>query len=633
MSGAWSLERGACVNRAGTRFSVWAPKAKRVEVVIEGEDTRSVVLEAREGGAFEGRVPGVGAGTDYRFRLDGGEPRPDPVSRWQPEGVHGPSRVVDPAAFRWSDAGWRGLAMADYVIYELHVGTFTAEGTFDAAIARLGELKASGVTAIEIMPVAEFPGARNWGYDGVSLYAPHSAYGGPEGLRRLVDAAHGAGLAVVLDVVYNHVGPEGNYLPLYGPYFTETYKTPWGPAVNYDGADSPEVRRFVIENALYWVTEYHVDALRLDAIHGIYDFGAKHVLAELVERVHAQGEALGRNVVVIAESDLNDPKVVRPPEVGGYGFDAQWSDDFHHAVHALLTEEDKGYYADFGGVEPLATAIAERFHYAGRYSRHRRRHHGAPSHDVSGDHFVIAIQNHDQVGNRAAGERLSALVSFPRQKLAAALLLLSPYIPLIFMGEEYGETNPFQYFVSHGDAQLVESVRAGRKKEFEAFGWGDEVPDPQSEETFQRSKLDWTSRERSPHRELRALYRDLLALRRREPALRPGGPAPVVAFDAERGWMAVELSVASRQSPATAAKAVTDNRQPATGNLLALYNLSDREQGIPIPSGGLVTALLSTTDTPYQPPGAASTQRRHDAAGDVVTLPPYAAVVFRREQR
>ena len=632
MSELWSLDRGARVERDGTRFSVWAPKAKRVDVVLEGEGARSVALEGNEGGVFEGFVPRVRAGADYRFRLDGGEPGPDPVSRWQPGGVHGASRVVDPRAFRWSDAGWKGPAIADYVIYELHVGTFTPEGTFDAAIARLGALKALGITAIEIMPVAEFPGARNWGYDGVSLYAPHSAYGGPEGLRRLVDAAHGAGLAVVLDVVYNHVGPEGNYLPLYGPYFTETYKTPWGPAVNYDGADSPEVRRFVIENALYWVTEYHVDALRLDAIHGIYDFGAKHVLQELVERVHAQGEASGRNVVVIAESDLNDPKVVRPPDVGGWGFDAQWSDDFHHAVHALLTEEDKGYYADFGGVEPLASAIAERFHYAGRYSRHRKRHHGASPRDVSGDHFVIATQNHDQVGNRAAGERLSALVDFPRQKLAAALLLLSPYVPLLFMGEEYGETNPFQYFVSHGDEKLVAAVREGRKKEFEAFGWGDDVPDPQSEETFRRSKLDWPSREKSPHRELLALYRDLLALRKREPALRPGAGKPAVAFDAARGWLAVGLG-ASRQEEGTASTAVPDAWPLAPGSLVALYNLTDREQPIPIPNGGPVTALLSTTDTAYQPPGAASAQRRHDAAGDVVILPPYAAAVFRRERR
>ncbi|HEX2779248.1 MAG TPA: alpha-amylase family glycosyl hydrolase, partial [Gemmatimonadaceae bacterium] len=449
-------------------------------------------------------------------------------------------------------------------------------------------------------------------YDGVSLYAPHSAYGGPEGLRRLIDAAHDAGLAVVLDVVYNHVGPEGNYLPLYGPYFTETYKTPWGPAVNYDGADSPEVRRFVIENALHWVTEYHADALRLDAIHGIYDFGAKHVLTELVERVHEQGRALGRQVVVIAESDLNDPKVVRPPEVGGYGFDAQWSDDFHHAVHALLTGEDKGYYADFGGFEPLGLSIAERFYYAGRYSRHRKRRHGARARDISGDHFVVAIQNHDQVGNRAAGERFGELLDFPRQKLAAALLLLSPYVPLIFMGEEYGETNPFQYFVNHGDAKLVAAVREGRKKEFEAFGWGDEVPDPQSEDTFRRSKLDWSSREKSPHKELHALYRDLLALRKREPALRPGGPPPVVQYAQyyrTDGWMTVELG----------------------DSLVALYNLGEREWAIPLPDGAPVTALLATTDTKYQPPGAASVHRRYDVAGDAVTLPAHTAVLFRRE--
>ena len=612
MSG-WTLQRGANVEGGGTRFSVWAPKAKEVAVVLESEGGRRVPLDAKGEGVFEAVVPGVTAGADYRFSLHGAEPRPDPVSRWQPAGVHGASRVVDPDAQRWSDAAWKGIETADYVIYELHVGTFTPDGTFDAAIARLPELKALGITAIELMPVAEFPGARNWGYDGVALYAPHSAYGGPEGLRRLVDAAHGAGLAVVLDVVYNHVGPEGNYLPLYGPYFTEVYKTPWGPAVNYDGADSPEVRRFVIENALHWVTEYHVDALRLDAIHGIYDFGAKHVLQELVERVHAQASALGRRVTVIAESDLNDPKVVRPPAVGGYGFDAQWSDDFHHAVHALLTGEDKGYYADFGGFEALGLSIAERFYYAGRHSRHRRRAHGARATDVSGDHFVIAIQNHDQVGNRAAGERFGELLDFPRQKLAAALLLLTPYVPLIFMGEEYGETTPFQYFVSHGDEKLVQAVREGRKKEFEAFGWGDEVPDPQSEDTFRRSKLDWAKAERAGHRELRALYRDLLALRKSEPALRPGGPAPQVQYGQYHpadGWMTVELG---------------------GGSLVVAYNLGNREWSVPLPDGGPHRTLLATNDTKYQPPGAASTHRRFDAMGDVVTLPAHTAVLFRRE--
>ena len=614
MSGPWTLERGARVTPAGTRFSVWAPDAKRVEVVLEGTGG-SFPLQAGEGGLFEGEVASAKAGTDYRYRLDGAEPRPDPVSRWQPEGVHGPSRVVDPSAFRWTDARWKGLEMADYVIYELHVGTFTPAGTFDAAIERLAELKALGLTAIEIMPVAEFPGARNWGYDGVSLYAPHSAYGGPEGLRRVVNAAHEAGLAVVLDVVYNHVGPEGNYLPLYGPYFTETYRTPWGPAVNYDGADSTEVRRFVVENALYWVTEYHVDALRLDAIHGIYDFGARHILQELVERVHEQARALGRAVQVIAESDLNDPRVVRAPTVGGLGFDAQWSDDFHHSVHALLTGEDKGYYADFGGIEALGRAIGQRFVYDGRHSPHRRRRHGAPVGDVSGDHFVIAIQNHDQIGNRAAGDRLTTTLSFEQQKLAAALLLLSPYVPLLFMGEEYGETNPFQYFVSHGDEKLVAAVREGRKKEFKAFGWGDEVPDPQAEDTFGRSKLDWGKSRQSPHRELRALYRDLLRLRQMEPALRPGDATVNVRHDAARRWLTVELS-------------------PEDGNaVVALYNPGEAAQAVPLPGGDDGwDALLSTADAPYQPTAG---QTRDDAAvsGGMVTLPPYTAALYRREQR
>ena len=614
MSRRWALERGATIDGDGTRFSVWAPNAKRVDVALDG-GKRPVALEQGEGGVFAGRVAGVKAGADYRFRLDGSEPRPDPVSRWQPEGVHGPSRVVDPGAFRWSDGQWKGIEMADYVIYELHVGTFTAAGTFDSAIERLAELKALGLTAIEIMPVAEFPGRRNWGYDGVSLYAPHSAYGGPEGLRRLVNAAHEHGLAVVLDVVYNHVGPEGNYLPLYGPYFTETYKTPWGPAVNYDGPDSTEVRRFVIENALYWVTEYHLDALRLDAIHGIYDFGARHILQELVERVHEQAKALGRRIEVIAESDLNDPRVVRSPEVGGYGFDAQWSDDFHHSVHALLTGEDKGYYADFGGVEALGKSIAERFVYDGRASRHRRRAHGAPATDVSPDHFIICTQNHDQVGNRAAGDRLTALVSLEQQKLAAALLLLSPYVPMLFMGEEYGETNPFQYFVSHGDSKLVKAVREGRRKEFEAFGWGDEVPDPQSEETFQRSKLDWAKGERSPHRELRALYRDLLRLRRQEPALRPGDAEIAVAHEAKKHWLTVALT-------------------PDDGNaLLAVFNLGERAQGIPVPDGSDAwDPLLSTEDAPYRVPGAKPVCEA-TGDGDTITLPPHTAALYRREQQ
>ncbi|HEY0994982.1 MAG TPA: malto-oligosyltrehalose trehalohydrolase, partial [Gemmatimonadaceae bacterium] len=442
----------------GVRFSVWAPFAERVAVRVRAAGhgpVRLHALERGERGDWSGEVAEAGAGDDYWFVLarEGEAPRdlPDPRSRWQPEGVHGPSRIVAPGDWRWTDEGWRGVAMPELVIYELHVGTFTREGTFDAAIRELPALRELGVTAIELMPVAEFPGARNWGYDGVHLYATQSSYGGPDGLRRLVDAAHRTGLAVILDVVYNHLGPEGNYLDAFGPYFTGAYRTPWGRALNYDGPDSDEVRGWVLDNARQWIRDYHVDGLRLDAVHGIFDHGAVHLLEEIAAAVHAEGDAAGRRAVCIAESDLNDPRVVRATAEGGYALDAQWADDFHHAVHALLTGERSGYYADFGEAGQVAAALREPFVYAGQYSPHRRRRHGAPSTGIPRDRFVVAIQNHDQVGNRATGDRLAGLVEPARYRLAASLLLLSPYVPLIFMGEEYGETNPFQYFVHHSD--------------------------------------------------------------------------------------------------------------------------------------------------------------------------------------
>jgi maltooligosyltrehalose trehalohydrolase len=598
------------------RFSVWAPKAKQLSVRIFSDASQyDRPLECREPGVWRGEVPGVGAGTLYKYLLDGRD-FPDPVSRFQPRGVHGPSQVVAPDDFAWTDAGWTGIAMADHAIYELHVGTFTEAGTFDAVIERLPALRELGVTSIEIMPVAEFPGGRNWGYDGAYQYAPQSTYGGPEGLRRLVDAAHAEGLAVILDVVYNHFGPEGNYISEFGPYFTEVYKTPWGSAVNFDGAQSDEVRRFFVDNARYWVTEFHIDALRLDAIHGIFDFGAHHVLRAIEEAVREQAKRLGRRVQVIGESDLNDPTVVRPPERGGYGLDGQWSDDFHHAVHATLTGERTGYYADFdGGVPMIAKAMADRFIYDGRYSRHRKRTHGAPVTDVSAEHFVIALQNHDQVGNRAAGERLSTLIDFDRQKLAAALLLLSPYVPLLFMGEEYGETNPFQYFISHGDRELMDSVRTGRHKEFEAFGWGDDVPDPGAEETFLRSRLDWKRRCAPGHRELRALYTELLHLRRSEPALRPGASRIDVGHDAAAGWITLELA------PGSGARVVT------------FFNISGETREIP--SAGIDPERwhlrLSTAEARFggaEPRTLVTSAEQH---GHSVTLPPYSAALFREE--
>ena len=598
----WSLERGASVVGDGVvRFCVWAPRAKRVAVRARGRGREAWDLERGEHGVWEGDVRGIAPGDDYVYVIDGERARPDPVSRFQPDGVHGASRIVDPSAFAWRDDAWRGLEMADYVIYELHVGTFTREGTFDAAIAHLGELAALGVTAIEIMPVAQFPGARNWGYDGTLLYAVQNSYGGPDGLRRLVDAAHAEGLAVVLDVVYNHIGPEGNYLGEFGPYFTEKYRTPWGPAVNYDDAESGEVRRYVLDNARHWIAEYHVDGLRLDAIHGIFDFGARHILQEIAESARAVGESMGRRVVVIGESDMNDPKVVRPASEFGWGLDAQWADDLHHAVHSALTGETRGYYEDFGGAGPVARALRTPFVFAGDYSAHRKRVHGAPADGLSLEKFVVCSQNHDQVGNRAAGERLTTLVDPARQRLAAALVLLSPYVPLLFMGEEYGETNPFQYFVSHGDEELVEAVRQGRRKEFEAFGWGDEVPDPQGEDTFERSKLDRAKRGQGPHAGIEALYRDLLALRKSEPALRPGDATVRVEHEDGDGLVWLYLTPVG-----------------AGAQLVAAFNLTDQRRGLTLAHARGIRRVLSTHDARYGGEG-----------DDAFSLPPWSAALYR----
>jgi maltooligosyltrehalose trehalohydrolase len=521
----WRLRRGATLTPSGVTFSVWAPNAERVSVQVAGgagAGEHAMSRDDGERGVWSVSVPGVKAGDRYGFRVNGGQPLPDPASRSQPDGVHALSEVVDPGAFAWHDDGWQGLALPDFIIYEVHVGTFTPEGTFDALAARLPDLRALGVTAVELMPVAEFPGGRNWGYDGVHLYAPHHAYGGPEGLKRLVDAAHALGMGVVLDVVYNHVGPEGNYLDQFGPYFTEVYRTPWGRAVNYDGPGSDGVRRWAHDNALYWVAEFHIDALRLDAVHGIYDFGALAFLEELSDEVHALGRQLGRKVQLMAESDLNDPRLVRPPEQGGYGLDAQWADDVHHTIHTTLTGERNGYYKDFTGIATVADVYREPFFYARRYAPHRGRTHGRSSAGVPRQRFIVCAQNHDQIGNRPLGERLASLVSPERQRLAAALVLLSPYVPLLFMGEEYGETAPFLYFIEHGDPALVEAVREGRKKEFEDIGKLEAQIDPQAEETFTRSRLDWAKRGSGRGAQLLALYRDLLALRRDEPALRPG---------------------------------------------------------------------------------------------------------------
>jgi maltooligosyltrehalose trehalohydrolase len=479
-------------------------------------------------------------GARYQYVLEG-DPLPDPRSAWQPQGVHGPSATVDHAAFPWTDRGWQAPPFASAVIYELHIGTFTPQGTFDSAIPRLEDLIELGVTHIEIMPVAQFPGRWGWGYDGVDLYAPHHDYGGPEGLKRLVDACHARGCAVLLDVVYNHLGPAGNYLARFGPYYTKRHRTPWGEAINFDSAGSDEVRRFFCDNALMWMRDYHVDGLRLDAIHACIDTSAIHILEQLAAETARLQAELGRKLVLIAESDLNDPRVIRDYEVGGYGVDAQWSDDFHHALHSVLTGERDGYYADFGFIAQIAKALRRAWIYDGCYSVYRRRSHGRSAAGLSGWKFIGYMQNHDQIGNRARGERSSALMSLGRLKIAAALVFTSPFVPMLFQGEEWAASSPFLYFTQHEDPELARAVSEGRTSEFAAFGWNrSEIPDPQDMATFERSKIDWDERSRAPHAEILEWHRNLIRLRRSLRDLLDGAFDRVTTdFDEDRGWLTV----------------------------------------------------------------------------------------------
>lgn len=502
---------GARIVGDRTEFRVWAPYRDRVELHIVAPREERIAME-RDAEGYHVAVVECGEGTRYFFNVEGTD-RPDPASRLQPDGVHGPSEVVADY-FVWTDRGWSGVPLEDYVIYELHVGTFTPEGTFDAIIPKLDALKELGITVVELMPVAQFPGTRNWGYDGTYIGAVQSSYGGPNGLKRLVDACHARGLAVALDVVYNHLGPEGNYLSEYGPYFTDRYKTPWGLALNFDGPQSDHVRWFFIQNALQWVDEFHIDALRVDAVHAIVDHSAEPFLQDLTSAVREHG------AYTIAESDLNDPRVITQREQLGLGFDTQWSDDFHHSLHAILTGEQDGYYRGFGSVNDLARVLTTGYLYTGQHSPYRGRKYGAHPRTSEGRKFVVSAQNHDQVGNRMHGDRLSTLVSWDQLKLIAAAVILSPFIPMIFMGEEYGEKAPFQYFTSHSDADLIEAVRRGRREEFDDFEWEGEPPDPHDEATFERSKLRWESLRREEHQMILSLYRELLRLRRSTPALR-----------------------------------------------------------------------------------------------------------------
>ncbi len=518
------------------RCAVWAPNASRVEVETSGS---RLLMTPVQCGWFELRGAELKTGDDYSFVLDGGTPRPDPRSAWQPHGVHGASRAVDHGAFSWTDHTWRGRPLADVVVYEAHIGTFTERGTLDGAVERIPHLAALGVGAVELLPVSAFPGSRGWGYDGVDLYAVHEAYGGPDALKRFVDACHASGIAVVMDVVYNHLGPDGNYLGEFGPYFTDRHRTPWGDAINYDGAGSDEVRRFVVDNAVMWLRDYHCDGLRLDAVHAIVDTSAVHLLEEIATAVHDLSIDLGRELWVIAESDLNDPRVVNSLSRGGYGCDAQWSDDFHHALHASLTGETSGYYADFGRVEDVALSLRNVFVNPGGYSPFRQRRHGRPVGDLPATDFLGYLQNHDQVGNRAQGERSAALMSVGRLQIAAALVLLGPFVPMLFAGEEWAASTPFQYFTDHQDPGLGRLVSDGRRREFASFGWDPaDIPDPQDPATFARSTLRWDELELEPHATMLRWYRELSALRASTPGLRDGDRAAgSVEFGEAGRWL------------------------------------------------------------------------------------------------
>jgi maltooligosyltrehalose trehalohydrolase len=601
-------------------FRAWAPSIKTLAVEILSPFSEAVPMEPRPFGYWEATVADLAAGARYQFVLNDKLKRPDPASRFQPEGVHGPSEVIDPHAFQWTDHHWKGLPLNEYIIYELHPGTFTPEGTFEAVIPFLPYLRDEvGITAIELMPVAQFPGKRNWGYDGTYLYATHNSYGGPHGLQRLVDACHAAGLAVILDVVYNHLGPEGNYWGEFGPLFTDHYRTPWGSAINFDGPHSDAVRNIIIANAVYWTRDFHFDALRLDAIHGIYDFSVTHILKDLRDAVHASAEQEARAVWVIAESDLNDVKIIAPPSKGGYGLDAQWNDDFHHALHALATGERQGYYVDFGTLDHVATAFRKHFVVAGDYSQHRHRRHGNSAAQFSPSQFVVFDQNHDQVGNRAQGDRLSTLIPHAAQQVLSASVLLSPFIPLLFMGEEYGERAPFHYFIDHGDEALIEAVRKGRLAEFKPFGWKN-ISDPYAMDTFENSRLTPADKRDEGQHHLAAWTRQLIALRKQHASLGTGTKGHQL-----RVWKNPSKTVLTlyRRQP----------NQPAMLIILG-FNTQPTHMTLNQPNGQW-SLLLDNGHPDYAPPHAAPTLTAPPTLNlkedkPTVSLPPYPAWIYQQ---
>ncbi|HEY2469001.1 MAG TPA: malto-oligosyltrehalose trehalohydrolase [Terracidiphilus sp.] len=574
------------------RFEVWAPRAKSMSVMV---GTDKSPLHGPDDGWWRVQVDSAGPGSDYGFQIDNDQTvYPDPRSRWQPNGVHERSRIYDQAAFRWTDQHFQALPLASAVIYELHVGTFTPAGTLDSAIEKLDYLRELGISHVELMPIAAFAGEYGWGYDGVSLLAVHEPYGGPDALKRFVDAAHNRGLAVLLDVVYNHFGPVGNYASKFGPYLTEAHKTPWGGAVNLEERGSHQVRRFFCDNALMWMRDFHVDGLRIDAVHAFVDRSAIHFLEQLAIETETLGSTLGRRLVLIAESDLNDPRIVTSRECGGFGIDAQWSDDFHHALVTVLgNEKPSGYYLDFGSFAQLAKALEKTFVYDGIFSRHRNRIHGRPAGGLSQHRFIGFIQNHDQVGNRAFGDRISDFAGVDRAKIAAAVVLLGPSVPLVFQGEEWAATSPFQYFANHEDPELARQVSEGRKREFAAFGWDPSgIPDPENPETFLRSKLKWDELSGPKHAEMLTWYHQLIALRRSTSSLNNGEPGnTIVTFSQERRWLSMKR-----------------------GSILVASNISAGIQSLPIPANAEML-LASKAGVRFE--------------SSSVTLPPDSAAVLR----
>jgi len=606
--GASLLSGGGCF------FKVWAPEKAKMNLHLVHPVDATIPMVKNNQGYFELQINNTGAGTRYFFQPEEKNDFPDPASHYQPEGVHGASEVVDHGQFRWKDQSWKGIPFEELILYELHVGTFSEEGTFSAVIPYLDDLVALGVNGIELMPVAQFPGARNWGYDGVFPYAIQNSYGGPEGLKQLVNACHQKGLAVYMDVVYNHLGPEGNYFKEFAPYFTDQYRTPWGDAINYDGEWSDGVRDYFSENPLHWMKNYHLDGLRCDAIHAVFDGGAVHFWELTHRKIKSLEEKLDRHFHLIAESDLNSPKVVQPPGIGGYGFRAQWLDDFHHALYVLVDKKGKDRYRDFGRLEQLAKAFTDGFVHSGEYVSFRKRRHGASSAGIPGDHFVVFNQNHDQIGNRVLGERLCHLVDIKRLKIAAAAVLLSPYVPMLFMGEEYADAAPFFYFVSHSEQELIKAVREGRKDEFKNFKWTSDPPDPQDEDIFKQSKLNWRLREKDSHKEILQWHKRLIELRKTSPALSNLYKDQVRANISHTGLLEVQRKCSYGEDV-----------------VLCLFNFSEESASYTFPGkADTFRKILNSEEEPQRNGEEGTASAVVQEAGEIINVSPWTILVYKK---